>query len=71
MQIFVPKRSLNPYKSAGKITLPTSKPSKVGNFKIIINIIRATGIPSRNQEPTILLSAGRRNSEISSAISSK
>lgn len=68
MQIFEPKRPLNPHRRTGKISRALAKPTKVNNLKIIVNIIRATGIPIRNQEH-IISSSGRRNSELSSAVS--
>lgn len=63
MNIFGPKRPLNPLRKHVPPSRVTFKPTYVENFKIIVNVLRASGVPQRlaDQSP-----ATRRSSVLSS-----
>ncbi|KAG4068603.1 hypothetical protein HA402_004944 [Bradysia odoriphaga] len=66
--MFGPKRPLNPLRRHAPLSRVTFKPSHVENFKIIVNVLRASGIPHRQAEQ---VSPIRRSSILSSSHSQR
>lgn len=63
ISIFGPKRPLNPLRKQVPSSRVTFKPSHVENFKIIVNVLRASGVPNRQAEQ---IPPTRRSSVLSS-----
>lgn len=63
ISIFGPKRPLNPLRKHAPSSRVTFKPSHVENFKIIVNVLRASGVPHRQAEQ---IPPTRRSSVLSS-----
>ncbi|KAJ6629951.1 Coiled-coil and C2 domain-containing protein 2A [Pseudolycoriella hygida] len=63
MNMFGPKRPLNPLRKHIPPSRVTFKPSLVDNFKVIVNVLRASGVPHRQAEPIV---PTRRSSVLSS-----
>lgn len=60
-QLFGPKRPLNPHRKSTTMVRKTFKPAQLTNLKLIVNVIRASGIPMRiGQEQA---QSARSNSE--------
>ncbi len=62
--LFSPKRPLNPLRRHVPSSRVTFKPNHVENFKIIVNVLRASGVPHRQTEP---IPPTRRSSVLSSS----
>lgn len=63
MTIFEPKRPLNPLRKHIPPTRVTFKPTNIENFKIIVNVLRASGVPHRHVDES---PETRRSSVLSS-----
>uniref|UniRef100_A0AAG5DD09 C2 domain-containing protein n=1 Tax=Anopheles atroparvus TaxID=41427 RepID=A0AAG5DD09_ANOAO len=66
LEIFGPRRPLKPSRRSPSVRTSV-RLSDVSHFKIIVTIVRSFGIPMRTEDYQSMVSAGRRNSNMSSA----
>ncbi|XP_039444394.1 coiled-coil and C2 domain-containing protein 2A [Culex pipiens pallens] len=65
LEIFGPRRPLKPSRRS-PMSRASIRVSDVNQFKIIVTVVRAFGIPMRSEDHQVASSAGRRNSNLSS-----
>ncbi|XP_058124121.1 coiled-coil and C2 domain-containing protein 2A [Anopheles ziemanni] len=64
-EIFGPRRPLKPSRRSPNVRA-SLRPCDVTQFKIIVTVVRSFGIPMRTEDYQSMVSAGRRNSNMSS-----